>query len=125
MAVTSAPYSLLSGAKVVRDTSLAATFQTAVGASAVLYLIQADNSANAAQVNYLKLWNNASPTVGTTAPDMIVRLPAGSTVKLAITGDDADGVTFGTAITMACVQEAGTAGTSAPTSAVSVVLVVV
>lgn len=86
-------------------------------ASTVVYSIDVDNTANAA-ASYLKLWNVAtgSVTVGTTVPDMIVEVPASGTASLYMP----EGITFGTALVVACVTTAGTAGTTGPTSTVTV-----
>jgi hypothetical protein len=84
-----------------------------------LYLVSVDNSANASAASFLKLWNAAAPTVGTTVPDMIIRVPGGATTLLAIP----EGVSFGTGLSFACVTAGGTGGVTGPTSDVSVVLV--
>ena len=83
--------------------------------SKILWGITVDNTANGS-ASYVKLWNNASPTVGTTAPDICLLCPA--SVKR--TYMFPEGITFGTAMTIACVTTAGTAGTTNPTSAVNV-----
>ncbi len=88
--------------------------------AATLYNLQITNTANLATKVYLKLYNSANPTIGTTTPDMVIPCPGGSTVRMAII----EGVAFSTAISTACVTNGGgTAGTTAPTSDVPCVLV--
>lgn len=89
------------------------------GAAAIIYLVEIDNSNNASDTVYLKLYNNASPTVGTTHPDLI--LPAPSGVKL--TYATPQGVSFATALSMACVKTAGTDGTDGPGATVTARLI--
>lgn len=79
-----------------------------------------DNTANAA-ASYLKLWNTASGsvTVGTTAPDIVILVPASTKIALHF-GET--GLAYGTALSAACVTTGGTAGTTPPTSAVKITL---
>ena len=95
--------------------------------SAVVYSIYIDNSANAAAASYLKIWNVASGsvTVGTTAPDEIIYVPAAARITVPMFTVAAGGKTFGTALTIACVTTAGTAGTTGPTSNVLVSILLV
>jgi len=111
---------ILSGASLLIDSDATSTAVAVKASSGVLYEIQVDNSANAA-ASYLKLYNTASPTVGTTAPDMIILAPASARITLALPS----GVTFGTATSYACVTTGGTAGTTNPTSDVTVRIVYV
>lgn len=115
MAESISPLSLSSSLLVFRETDLDATanndiFDTA--AADRIYLLHLDNTANAAQAEYAKLYNSAAPTVGTTAPDMIIPLAAGATVDVAIVG----GYNFATNCSIACVTAAGTAGAVSPTA---------
>lgn len=102
---------LLSGASLLVDTDADAVAVAVKASSAVLYQIEVDNTANAA-ASYLKLYNTGSPTVGTTAPDWIVMIPASQERNITIP----EGLTFGTALSYACVTAGGTAGTTSPTS---------
>lgn len=104
------------------DTDNAGTVVAVTAASTVIYSIDVDNTANAA-ATYTKLWNTASGsvTIGTTAPDMILMTPASTRVNWQCP----QGVTFGTAVTVASVTTAGTAGTTGPTSDVIVRIVYV
>lgn len=117
MAVTNLSIEVVSGAKIFTDTASINT-ATAVKASAgTLYLLDLDNTANAA-VSYVKIWNTAagSVVVGTTAPDFIIMVPASTRLPVAMPS----GVALGTAITLACVTTGGTAGVTSPTSDVIV-----
>jgi hypothetical protein len=95
----------------VPDNNLLAT-------SATLYGVYISNASS--QIVYLKLYNHASPTVGTTAPDEQYPCPAQGTRMYTI----AEGTAYGTAISMACVQNKGTGGVLSPSAAVKVRLLV-
>lgn len=97
------------------ETALGATKVDVKASSTNVKYIYIDNTANAA-ASYLKLYNTNTVTVGTTAPDAIFMAPASTKVQFPIP----DGWTFGTALSVACVTTGGTAGTTAPTSAVVV-----
>lgn len=91
------------------DTNLGATADQNIRAGATtLYQVKIDNSANASIV-YLQCYDNAAPTVGTTAPNMILPCPASTSKTYVI--DLAAGYPFVTALSLAC--------TTAPTGAVS------
>ena len=120
MATTKQDMDLTTGLSVVRDTDANEVSEANLNTgAAVLYLVSIDNSANASAKSYFKLWNATAPTVGTTAPDMIIPVPGGATVTLAIP----EGVSFGTGLSCACVTAGGTGGITGPTSDVSIVLV--
>jgi hypothetical protein len=88
--------------------------------AATVYLVQITNTANLATKVYFKLYNAANPTIGTTAPDMVIPCPGGSTVKMAII----EGCALSTALSVACVTNGGgTGGTTAPTSDVPCIIV--
>ncbi len=88
-----------------------------VGANPKVYGWEIDNSANSSAV-YFKVYDLDSPTVGTTAPNWCIKVPA-STV-LPILTNSGDGHTFTNKCSMACVAEPGTPGTTSPTSNVKV-----
>tara|TARA_R100000808_G_scaffold14243_1_gene33778 strand:+ start:3997 stop:4374 length:378 start_codon:yes stop_codon:yes gene_type:complete len=82
--------------------------------------VSIDNSANS-HISYLRIFNfDGSPaaTLGSNSPDVILPVSASSSADF--TFDPA--VVFGTGIEIAVVQDAGTAGTTAPGNAVSVIL---
>lgn len=121
MPVSSQNMELTASLTVIRDTDADATSEADVNTgAATLYIIQIDNSANSTQAVFLKLYNATAPTIGTTAPDFVLRVAGGATVRLAI----AEGLSFPTGLSFACVTAGGTGGTTSPTSDVSVVLVV-
>lgn len=106
------------GSKVVKDTSVNSTaVNNVTGSSGSIYLIEIVNGATTAI--HFKIYDHASPTIGTTAPNLVVPVPASSSVSVASTS----GIVFGTAISYACVTEAGTAGVTDPNSTVSASLV--
>jgi hypothetical protein len=104
------------GGKVITDTSTDATAAANVtGAASNLFYIEVDNTANSA-ASYFKVYNHASPTVGTTVPDIVVRAAASSKEYFICP----QGVTLGTGLSYACTTAGGTAGTGSPSSAVIV-----
>ena len=68
---------------------------------------------------YLKIYDSLDPVVGTTSPEVIIMCPHG----IATTVDISGGISIATAVSYACVQEAGTAGTTSPATTVVVHLV--
>lgn len=109
---------LTSNYNVVRDADADATLEADAGPGGItLYELQIDNSANTAAASFVKIWNALTATVGTTAPDLIFRVPAAATLKLAIP----EGLALGTGFSFACVTAGGTAGTTGPTSDVSLI----
>ena len=101
--------------KLVVETAAGATPDNNVlGAAGSIYQIDVDNAANAA-ASYLKLYDAAAPTVGTTAPDAVLRVPAGQRRQWVIP----EGWAF-TILSFACVTAGGTTGVTAPTHPVVV-----
>lgn len=122
MAISVQPLTLFSSLKAVRDTDADATVEANVNAgAATIYIIVVDNTANAAQKVYLRLWNVLAPTNGTTDPDIIVMVPAGVSRTVYLM----EGMSFATGLSFACVTQAGTAGATSPTSDVPVTLYIV
>lgn len=117
MAVTSTPLSNPIGAAIIYDSDSDGTGENDVrGGATTVYQVDVDNSANAA-ASYTKLYNSASPTIGTTAPDFVLMTPA-SVRRVHTLG--LEGVAFGTGLSFATVTAGGTAGTTNPTSNVLV-----
>lgn len=114
MAITSVTLGYVSGLKLYKNSDTKATQGQVVAAAATLYEIEFDNTANAAQDNYLKLYDSAvAVTVGTTNPDYIFRIRQG--VKRSIVVPD--GLAFVNGIVEATTPAAGLGGTSNPGSA--------
>lgn len=90
-----------------------------LGSAIKIYKLYLDNSNNSA-ASYFKAWDvlAASVTVGTTAPNFVWPVAAGEIAEVLFD----TGVTFGTALTIACVTTGGTGGTTGPTAAVAVEL---
>lgn len=102
-------------AVLIVQTSATATADNDVANGAItLSVVDVDNTANAAAA-YLKLYDHAAPTVGTTPPDVVLRVAAGQR-RAAVWPE---GLAF-TALSFACVTAGGTAGTTSPASAVPV-----
>lgn len=121
MAVQKSPLSLTSALQIVHDTDSDATSESDIGpGAATLFIVRVDNTANASQAVFTKLYNALAPTVGTTAPDMVIRAPGGATVSLEIP----EGVSFATGISYATVTAGGTGGITGPASDVIVDVVI-
>ncbi len=100
-------------AKLVLQTSATATADNNVtGSATTVFLIDIDNTANAAQPVYLKLYNDNAPSVGTTSPDCVYMVAGGVRRAYAIT----EGVAFSTGLSLACVVTGGTSGATGPSS---------
>jgi len=103
------------GAAIWYDTSLNATAQTDIRAgSTTVYVMQLDNTANSA-ATYVCLYDNGAPTVGTTAPDFVFKVPANTLVDWTCLS----GMTF-TNLSLCAKTTAGTAGTTNPVSAFAI-----
>ena len=102
------------------ETDAAAAAIAVKASSGTLYTVEIDNSQNTIN-SYVKIYDVASggTTVGTTDPDVILKVHASVKVTYHFT----QGIAFGTAITLACLNTAGTAGTNGPASDVAVKLV--
>tara|TARA_R110002020_G_scaffold19780_5_gene67939 strand:- start:1091 stop:1459 length:369 start_codon:yes stop_codon:yes gene_type:complete len=116
MALTKSPLYGLPGDLYVVQTSATATPDNAVaGGAGVLFQVDIDNTANTDAV-YVKLYNNASPTIGSTPPEWVLKCPASVRRVFSCT----PGSIFATNLSLACVTTGGTAGTASPTNAVAV-----
>lgn len=104
------------------DTAMGNSADGVKSSSAVLYSVKIDNSANSGAACYVKLYNvlSGSVVVGTTAPDEVIYVPGGAIVTRNYWTSAAPGVTFGTALSAACVTTGGTAGNTAPSESVVV-----
>ena len=107
------------GSKLVINTVTGAVASTSVtGAAGTIYQIDVDNSANSDNAAYLKIYDDAAPDVGTTSPDMVLRVPVNQRRCFVVPeGWDFSNLSF------ACVTTGGTAGTTAPTNPVVVRMV--
>lgn len=116
MPITKTPLYGLPGDRYVVQTSATATPDNAVaGGAGLLLQVDIDNTANTDAV-YVKLWNHAGPTVGTTAPEWVFKCPASVRRIFSCT----PGSNFATNLSLACVTTGGTGGTTSPTNAVAV-----
>lgn len=114
MAYTVLPLGLAGVLKIIRNASLTATPDKNVcDAAATVYGVTVDNSANAA-LTYIALYNSAAPTVGTTDPDMLLMIPVSARKQVFFK----TGSSFNVAVSAAAKTTAGTAGNTAPSSAV-------
>jgi hypothetical protein len=107
------------GTKLVIDTDANEIPKNSVtGAAGSIFQIDVDNTDNGDNAAYLKIYDNPSPVVGTTAPSMIIKCPVNTRFSWVCP----DGMPFND-LSFAAVIEPGTAGTTAPTNPVAVKLV--
>lgn len=127
MSVTQVTVATPSGLNEFSDSAMGSTVDSVKASSCVVYQVLIDNSANAAAASYVKLFNVASGsvTLGTTAPDEIIYCPANSRRTQLLFNNNSPGITFGTALSAACVTAGGTAGVTAPSSSVVVTILYV
>lgn len=103
------------GTKMAVETAASATANNDIfGTSGTFYVIDIDNTANGS-ASYVKLYNSAAPTVGTTAPDWIFRVAANTRRSFV----SIEGHAF-TNLSLCCVTAGGTAGTTSPGASVVV-----
>lgn len=106
------------GSKLIVQTSASSVPDNNVtGTSGSIYMIDIDNTANVA-ASYLKIYDDASPTVGSSAPDSILKIAGSQRRQWVIT----EGADF-SQLSFACVTTGGTAGTADPASPVVVRIV--
>jgi len=118
------------GSKLVKDTletsaqNVAPSSANVTSAAGDLLMIQIDNSANSHEI-YYKLANATSTTIGTTEPNLKVRVPAGGSQSIVFADANAQtGITFSSGFSQWVVKEADKTGTTGPDAAVVVYLLV-
>jgi hypothetical protein len=118
MSITQTNVSTPSVEILYNDTVAGNAVNSIKASSARVFWVVLDNSLNVA-ASYVKLFNLASGsvTLGTTAPDEVIYVPASSIVTSFYLTSASGGKTFGTALSYAVVTTAGTAGTTSPSSA--------
>lgn len=95
----------------VEDTANPATgfLDVNLGPASTVYYVEIDNTGEG-EASYTKFWNSKAPTIGTTAPVMI--LPSGWSAMSRVVFAGGLGTVFSTGMSYATVKEAGTAGTT-------------
>lgn len=123
MAVTQVVVQSPANEIIFNDTNIGNSVDAVKASSALVNYIIVNNSLNASPV-YIKLYNLAagSVIVGTTAPDEILFVPGSAIITQVYYTSAAPGKTFNTALSAICVTTGGTAGGSAPASAVSLTI---
>ena len=85
-------------------------------ADTILFAVKVDNSANSA-ISYFKIYDKASAATASDTPAYILPVPASSTFEFQ--PNMTVGRKFTSGISVRCVTEPGTAGTTNPTSDVT------
>jgi len=105
---------------VVSDTSVNATAQDNVtGAASTVLSVEIDNTANTSTMVFFKMYDSTNATVGTTVPSFVLPVQGGK--KLVYT--TADGFIFSAGVSYGCTTGAGNSDTTAPSQAVSLLLI--
>lgn len=109
------------GRRIVKDTAATNTVvYNATGAPCTLYALMVDNTDGSPSSNYIRFWDAKSGvTNGTTDPDFLFRVIT-NVVELY---EFAGGITFSTGITYTVVKSGGTAGTTAPDAAMTMMMI--
>ncbi len=103
------------GDRALSDSVLSILF--ADDALTLVFGMEVDNTGNTSDV-FVKMWTAASPTVGTTVPDLgIFRVEAGKKQPFFFNG--LTGMDLAVDFYVACVTTGGTGGSTAPTNAVT------
>ncbi|APU88968.1 hypothetical protein Rctr197k_171 [Virus Rctr197k] len=117
MALSITPQASPLATRLVEETAATSTAENNVtGAAGSLYMVDVDNPNGT--VVYLKIYDNAAPTIGTTPADWVFRIPASARRTFAMPL----GLAF-TALSFAVVTGADQASVAAPASGVLVRLV--
>lgn len=124
MAISTVNVSSPSNEVVYNDSAMGNIVDGIKSSSALIYSITIDNSLNGGSASYVKLFNLASGSVvvGTSAPDEILYVPGGAVITQVYWTGSAPGKTFSTALSAFCVTTGGTAGSTSPSSNVSVTI---
>lgn len=98
--------------KVTRGTITNTALENILGGAATIHSCTVDNDANAAQINYVKLYDATSITAGSAAPVISLKLDADAKN---ITFEIPGGITFDTGVCIyATSSSGGSGGTGAP-----------
>ncbi len=94
------------GTEGIQVDELTSTAAVVSGSAATLLLVVIDNTNNENDPATVKLYDDATPVVGTDDPEVIITCPKGVLRRFPFP----EGIAFSTAITAACTKENGTAG---------------
>ena len=122
MAISNISIAQISGANLFVDDDNQNAAVAVKASSAVIYQLELDNTANGADT-YCKIFNVAagSVVIGTTAPDLTMLVPAATKITLVFP----NGLTFGTALSVASVTTKVESGSTSPVSSFIVKMVYV
>ena len=110
MALSLTPQAAPLAGTLIVETAASSTLNLNVtGTSGAWYILDINNS-NATQDVYLKMYDDAAPTLGVTEPHWVIKIPAATRTTL----NAPTGSAYATALSFACVTTAGLAGTTAP-----------
>jgi len=120
MAYSQSTYPNAAASDVSLQTVTNSTATVVSAASRSLFGIKIDNIANPSEEEWLKIYDHASPTVGTTVPAVIVKIPAGVARTFIILQGN---ITLGSGLAYAATKTSGgVTGTADPSSALKVAL---
>lgn len=107
-----------SSAKLITIDGINATADNDIfDAAGSVFQVEIDSSANSGEDVYLRFYNDAAPTIGSTDAEMVLKGKAGEKTWYGFPR----GIPFGTAISVACTKDkGGKEGTDNPTGTVIV-----
>lgn len=82
-----------------------------------LFAVEIDNSQNSVDV-FFKMWSVTPVVIGTTDPDIVIRVAAGTILPVMLPSDG-DGIAFSANMFVACVTIGGTVGSVSPPNTVT------
>ena len=86
------------------------------GAGANCFIADMNNSNNAQHASYLKLYDGANPTIGTTEPDLLLKAPKATRQTVTIS----DGISLGAALSFNLTKNPATSDQTNATNSVAV-----
>jgi hypothetical protein len=113
------------GGIIVEDTAVTNTAvgnPTGMSSGGTLYYVEVDNTVNTGAAIYFKIFDHAAPTIGTTEPEIVLKIAAGQRQYMIVPG----GYPLNTAASYAAMAVASNSAASptAPSSAVTIRCVV-
>lgn len=120
MAQSQVSLGFVTGAKLFVDTDSIHTAVAITVAGCTVYEIEIDNTLNAAEAEFVKLYDTAAAvTSGVTVPEYVLRIPAAAKRSFVFP----DGLAFASGLAITTVTTAPVAGVTDPTANVTVKIV--
>ncbi len=102
------------------DVDCTDTGEVIASSPATLFAVRVDASENPGEAVYFKIYDKATAATASDIPTSFIKVPASGTREWRPNG--ALGASYGVGISIRCVQEGGTAGTTDPTGTVAAIV---